>query len=128
MKPVPETPMESLAIFCRPDAEDWERDYAAMMITSLDAALPHLAATARNPNASAALQPRVAECLANAWRTEECILRQISKVLRRSPERKFSSSEVKDRHKGFDANIRHDRIRTFRLIIAENPEWAESRH
>ena len=68
MKPVPETPMEALVIFCSPDAEDWERDYAAMMITSLDEALPHLAAMARDPNASTALQQRVAECLANAWR------------------------------------------------------------
>ena len=65
---VPQTPMEALRIFRNPESEDWERDYAAMMITSLDEALPDLVATARDPSASEALQQRAAECLAGAWR------------------------------------------------------------
>lgn len=45
---VPQTPMEALRIFRNPESEDWERDYAAMMITSLEEALPDLVATARD--------------------------------------------------------------------------------
>lgn len=60
---VPQTPMEVLRIFRNPESEDWERDYAAMMITSLDKALPEFVATARDPTVSEALQQRAAECL-----------------------------------------------------------------
>ena len=68
MQPVPKTPQEALAIFRDPASEDWERDYAAMMIGALDEALPELAAVARNANESPMLQQRAAECLAGAWR------------------------------------------------------------
>ena len=68
MQPVPQSAEEALAIFRDPASEDWERDYAAMMITQLDEALPDLVATARDPDASEALQQRAAECLAFAWR------------------------------------------------------------
>lgn len=67
MQPVPATPMEALKVFRSPDSEDWERDYAALMITSLDEALPDLVATARDATVSEALQQRAAECLAIAW-------------------------------------------------------------
>ena len=68
MQPIPKTPLEALAIFRDPGSEDWERDYAAMLITQLDEALPDLIAVARDPEASQMLQQRAAECLANAWR------------------------------------------------------------
>lgn len=68
MLPVPKTPMEALAIFRSPDAEDWERDYAALMIGSLDEALPDLVAMARDNTASEMLQQRAAEALSFAWR------------------------------------------------------------
>ena len=68
MQPVPNDAAEALAIFRDPASEDWERDYAAMMIVDLDEALPDLAAVARNPNESEMLQQRAAGCLANAWR------------------------------------------------------------
>lgn len=68
MHPVPNTPMEALAIFRSPDSEEWERDYAAGMIISLDEALPDLIAVACDPAASAGLQQRVAEALSFAWR------------------------------------------------------------
>jgi hypothetical protein len=68
MQPVPQNAVEALAVFRDPVSEDWERDYAAMMITGLDEALPDLIATARDANVSAALQQRAAECLAFAWR------------------------------------------------------------
>jgi len=104
--------MEALAIFCSPESEDWERDYAAMMITSLDEALP----TLRRRRGIRTLAPRYNRELLNVWRTrggtEECFSRQMSKVLLRSPERKSSSSEVKDRHNGLDANARQDRMWT----------------
>ena len=68
MQPVPKTPEEALAIFRDPVSEEWERDYAAMMITDLDEALPDLRAVAQDPEASEMLQQRVGGCLANAWR------------------------------------------------------------
>lgn len=68
MLPVPKTPMEALAIFRSPDAEDWERDYAALMIGSLDEALPDLVAMARDNTASEMLQQRAAEAISFAWR------------------------------------------------------------
>jgi len=74
MQPIPETPMEALGVFRNPDSEDWERDYAAMMITSLDEALPDLVATARDVTASEALQQRAAECLAVAWRNRGMLM------------------------------------------------------
>lgn len=68
MLPVPKTPMEALEIFRSPDAEDWERDHAALMIGSLDEALPDLVAMARDATASEMLQQRAAEVLSFAWR------------------------------------------------------------
>ena len=68
MQPVPETAAEALAIFRDPASEDWERDYAAIMLSDYDEALPDLIATARDDSVSEALQQRVAECLAIAWR------------------------------------------------------------
>lgn len=68
MFPVPKTPMEALEIFRSPIAEDWERDYAALMIGSLDEALPELEAMARDATASEMLQQRAAEVLSFAWR------------------------------------------------------------
>ena len=68
MHPVPKTPLEALAIFRSPESEEWERDYAAGMITSLDEALPDLVAVACDPSVSAGLQQRVAEVLSFAWR------------------------------------------------------------
>lgn len=68
MQPVPKTPQEALEIFRSPESEEWERDYAAGMIISLDEALPDLIAVARDPSASAVLQQRVAEALSFAWR------------------------------------------------------------
>jgi hypothetical protein len=67
MQPVPQTAEEALFLFRDPASEDWERDYAAMMIKDLDEALPDLVATARDAKVSEALQQRAAECLAIAW-------------------------------------------------------------
>ena len=67
MQPVPTSPEEALAIYRDPASEDWERDYAAAMITDLDEALPDLVALARNSDADEMLQQRAATCLANAW-------------------------------------------------------------
>ena len=64
MFPVPKTPSEAR----NPEAEDWERDYAALMIGSLDEALPDLVAMARDATASEMLQQRAAEALSFAWR------------------------------------------------------------
>jgi hypothetical protein len=66
--PVPKTPFEALDIFRNPEANDWERDYAALMIDSLDEALPDLVAMARDATASEMLQQRAAEVLGCAWR------------------------------------------------------------
>jgi hypothetical protein len=74
MHPVPKTASEALAIFRDPTSKDWERDYAAMMITSLDEALPDLLAMARDSTASQALQQRAAECLAVAWRSRGLLM------------------------------------------------------
>ncbi|CAA9247408.1 MAG: hypothetical protein AVDCRST_MAG93-1588 [uncultured Chloroflexia bacterium] len=68
MHPVPSTPVEALAVLRDPNAEDWERDYAALMVGSLDEALPDLVALARDTTASEALQQRAAEALGGAWR------------------------------------------------------------
>ena len=68
MHPAPKTPEEALAIFRSAESEEWERDYAAGMIISLDEALPDLVAVACDPTASASLQQRVAEALSFAWR------------------------------------------------------------
>ena len=74
MQPLPETPAEALEVFRNPDSEDWERDYAAMMITSLEEALPDLVTTACDATASEALQQRAAECLAVAWRNRGTLM------------------------------------------------------
>ena len=68
MQPVPTTPEEALEVFRSPDSEDWERDYAALMIGTLDEALPDLVAMACDPTVSEMLQQRAAEVLAGAWR------------------------------------------------------------
>jgi hypothetical protein len=68
MQPVPKSPVEALEVFRNPDSEDWERDYAALMIGSLDEALPDLVAVARDATASEMLQQRAAEALSFAWR------------------------------------------------------------
>jgi hypothetical protein len=68
MHPVPKTPKEALDVFRDPNAEDWERDYAVLMIGSLDEALPDLIALARDRAASEMLQQRAAEALGGAWR------------------------------------------------------------
>ena len=67
MQPVPKTPKEPLEVFRNADSEDWERDYAALMIGTLDEALPDLVAMARDPTASQMLQQRAAEALGGAW-------------------------------------------------------------
>lgn len=74
MQPIPETPAEALEVFRNPGSKDWERDYAAIMITSLDEALPDLIATARDATVSEALQQRAAECLAVAWRNRGTLM------------------------------------------------------
>lgn len=68
MQPVPKTPKEALEVFRSPDSEDWERDYAALMIGTLDEALPDLVAMACDPTVSEMLQQRAAEALGGAWR------------------------------------------------------------
>lgn len=68
MHVVPKTPTEALAVFRSREAEEWERDYAAGMITSLDEALPDLIAVACDPGASAGFQQRAAEVLSFAWK------------------------------------------------------------
>lgn len=67
MHVVPKTPTEALAVLRSREAEEWERDHAAKMITSLDEALPDLIAVACDPGASAGFQQR-AEVLSFAWR------------------------------------------------------------
>jgi hypothetical protein len=68
MQPVPKTPKEALEVFRNPDSEDWERDYAALMIGTLDEALPDLVAMACDLTVSEMLQQRAAEALGGAWR------------------------------------------------------------
>lgn len=70
----PRTPQEALEIFRNPDANDWERDYAALMIDSLDEALPELEKVARDASASEMLQQRAAEVLGCAWRDRGILL------------------------------------------------------
>ena len=78
MKPVPKTPKEALEIFLSPDAEDWERDYAAIIASRdedvLAEALPYFEATARDPNVDENLQQTVAGCLAVAWRSNGTLM------------------------------------------------------
>lgn len=66
--PGPRTPQEALELFRSPHATDYERDYAALMIDSLDEALPELEKVARDEDASEMLQQRAAEVLGCAWR------------------------------------------------------------
>ena len=68
MQPVPKTPKEALEVFRSPNSEDWERDYAVLMIGTLDEALPDLVAMACDPTVSEMLQQRAAEALGGAWR------------------------------------------------------------
>ena len=68
MQPVPKTPEEALELFRSPDSEDWERDYAALLIGTLDEALPDLVAMACDATVSEMLQQRAAEALVFAWR------------------------------------------------------------
>ncbi len=68
MQPIPKTPKEALGVFRNPDSEDWERDYAALMISTLDEALPDLIAMACDPTVNEMLQQRAAEALGGAWR------------------------------------------------------------
>ena len=74
MHPVPKTAAEALAIFRDPASEDWERDYAAMLIGDLEEGREALLATARDSNASEMLQQRAAGCLANAWRDQGLLM------------------------------------------------------
>ena len=74
MHPVPKTAAEALAIYRDPESEDWERDYAAMLIGELEEGRDALLATARDRNASDMLQQRAAECLAHAWRDEGALM------------------------------------------------------
>lgn len=74
MQPVPTTASEALAIYLDPVSEDWERDYAAKLIGSLDAGREALLATARDPNEDGMLQQRAAECLSWVWREEGTLM------------------------------------------------------
>ena len=65
---VPETPEDALAIYRDERSEDWERDYAARMIGSLEEGRAALLSTARNADEDEMLQQRAAEVLAWAWR------------------------------------------------------------
>lgn len=66
MHPVLKTATEALAIYRDSASEEWERDYAAMMIGQLEEGRELLLATARDKNASEMLQHRAAECLARS--------------------------------------------------------------
>ena len=68
MQPVPETPEDALAVYLDERSEDWERDYAARMIGSLEEGRAALLTTARNADEDEMLQQRAAEVLAWAWR------------------------------------------------------------
>jgi mannose/fructose-specific phosphotransferase system component IIA len=74
MHPVPKSAAEALRIYRDPTSEDWERDYAAMLIGELDEGRDALLTTARDGTASEMLQQRAAECLANAWRDEGLLM------------------------------------------------------
>lgn len=67
MHRVPRSPIEALAIYRDPGAEDWERDYAATMIAGLAEGRVLLLETARNPDEDGMLQQRAASCLGNHW-------------------------------------------------------------
>jgi hypothetical protein len=68
MHPVPTNARDALATYIDPTSEDWERDYAAIMIGELEEGREALIATARDDKADAMLQQRAAECLSHAWR------------------------------------------------------------
>ena len=74
MHHVPKSAMEALAIYRDPASEDWERDYAAMMIGDLEEGRAALLATAQDGNASEMLQQRAAECLAQSWRNQGVLM------------------------------------------------------
>jgi hypothetical protein len=78
MNPVPKTPLEALEVFLSPDAEEWERDYAAIIVSRDDdvlaEALPYFEAIARDPNVDENLQQTVAGCLAVAWRNRGTLM------------------------------------------------------
>ena len=78
MKPVPKTPMEALEVFLSADAEEWERDYAAIMVSRdndlLVEALPSFEAVASDPNVGENLQQTVAGCLVVAWRNNGSLM------------------------------------------------------
>ena len=74
MRPVPKTAADGLAVYLDSASEEWERDYAALMIGELEEGREALLATARDRNASEALQQRAAECLANAWRDQGLLM------------------------------------------------------
>ena len=68
MHPVPKSPTAALAIYLDQASEEWERDYAALMIGELEEGRAALLATARDSNESSMLQQRAAEALSFAWR------------------------------------------------------------
>ena len=74
MQPIPQTAAEALAIYMDPVSEDWERDYAAKMIGSLEAGRKALLATARDPNEDGMLQRRAAEVLCWVWRDQGTLM------------------------------------------------------
>lgn len=74
MHDVPKSAADALAIYRDPASEDWERDYAALMIGELEEGRAALLATARDRNASEMLQQRAAECLANSWRDQGVLM------------------------------------------------------
>ncbi len=98
MQPVPKTPIEALAIFRSLESEEWERDYAAGMVTSLDEALPDLVAVACNPTVGAGLQQRVAEVLSLGGETEVYFGLPIFRASPLWPAKKYCSVEARDRH------------------------------
>lgn len=67
MQPVPTNARDALTIYVDPNSEDWERDYAAILIGELEEGREALLATARDGNADGMLQQRAAECLSHAW-------------------------------------------------------------
>lgn len=67
MQPVPTNARDALAIYVDPNSEDWERDYASLLIGELEEGREALLATARDDNANGMLQQRAAECLSHAW-------------------------------------------------------------
>lgn len=68
MHSVPKSAAEALAIYLDPASEEWERDYAALMIGELEEGRAALLATARDSSENEMLQQRAAEALSFAWR------------------------------------------------------------